>query len=161
LQQSSFDSTTALIGKSIVRFDTQESAMADSIVTKLKNFFSGNASVRKVAGDPTLTAELLLLFRVMLADGKLQDEEMAAFRNICESAFGIGPEDIGLVTEYLQDFGYEMTGKQAMDIFAEVPTERRDALVAHMQTIAESDAQFLPQEKVLIDKVAALLLAKP
>jgi uncharacterized tellurite resistance protein B-like protein len=131
--------------------------LADSLLKSLKNFFNGNASVRKVADDPALSAELLLLFRVMLADGRVQDEEQAAFERICQTAFGIEADDIGEVTDYLRDHGYETTGRQAIDMFVDVPPERRLALIEHMRDIANADAQFLPSERVLIDKVAEML----
>ena len=43
----------------------------------------GDPGIRKVADDPVLSAELLLLFRMILADGKVDDSEMKAFRRIC------------------------------------------------------------------------------
>ncbi len=131
--------------------------MSDSLLKSLKDFFIGNASVRKVAGDPALSAELLLLFRVMLADGRVQDEEQAAFERICQTAFGIEADDIGKVTDYLRESGYETSGRQAIDMFADVSQDRRLALIEHMREIANADSQFLPQERVLIDKVAEML----
>ncbi len=131
--------------------------MADSLLKSLKSFFNGNASVRKVANDPALSAELLLLFRVMLADGRVADAEQLAFERICQAAFGIEADDIDQVTEYLQAYGYETTGHQAIEMFADVSPERRLALVEHMRTIANADAKFLPEERILIDKVAEML----
>ena len=131
--------------------------MADTLLKSLKSFFIGNASVRKVADDPALSAELLLLFRVMLADGKMQDEEQTAFERICQTAFGIEADDIAEVSEYLRAYGYETTGKQAIEMFAEASPERRLALIDHMREIANSDAQFSPSERALIDKVAEML----
>ncbi|NJR14155.1 MAG: hypothetical protein HC779_08415 [Phyllobacteriaceae bacterium] len=131
--------------------------MANTILKSLKEFFSGNPSVRKVADDPALTAELMLLFRVMLADGRMAQEEMAAFRRICATAFGIAEGDIDKVTAYLEDIGYETTARQALSVFDSVPAERRAALVAHMREIAEADQEFLPEERALISTVAEML----
>ncbi|MGL4404935.1 MAG: TerB family tellurite resistance protein [Notoacmeibacter sp.] len=131
--------------------------MADSLLKSLKSFFTGNAAVRKVADDPALTAELLLLFRVMLTDGQVLETEQTAFERICQTAFGIEPDDVGKVTDYLRDFGYETTGRQAIEMFADVTPERRLLLIEHMREIANADAQFLPEERKLIDKVAELL----
>ena len=131
--------------------------MSDSLLKSLKSFFTGNASVRKVADDPALSAELLLLFRVMLADGRVAEEEQAAFERICQTAFGIEADDIAEVTEYLRTYGYETTGRQAIEMFDGVNPERRLALIEHMRDIANADAQFLPQERMLIDKVAEML----
>jgi uncharacterized tellurite resistance protein B-like protein len=131
--------------------------LADTLLKSLKDFFVGNSAVRKVADDPALSAELLLLFRVMLADGTVKDEEQAAFERICQSAFGIEAEDLDQVTEYLRNFGYETTGTQAIEMFADVPPERRAALIDHMRDIANADSQFSPDERQLIDKVAGML----
>ncbi|MCU0832340.1 MAG: TerB family tellurite resistance protein [Rhizobiaceae bacterium] len=131
--------------------------MPSPILKSLKEFFSGNPAVRKVANDPALTAELMLLFRVMLADGRMQAEETAMFRRICETAFGIAADDIDKVTEYLQDIGYETTARQALSAFDDVPEARRAELVAHMRALAEADQAFRPEERVLIDKVAMML----
>lgn len=131
--------------------------MSDTLLKTLKGFFVGNASVRKVADDPALTAELLLLFRVMLADGRVEEAEQTAFERICVTAFGIDGDDIEQVTDYLRDFGYETTGKQAIEVFADVTPERRAALIEHMREIANSDAEFLAEERKLIDRVAELL----
>jgi uncharacterized tellurite resistance protein B-like protein len=151
-----FDSSSQQ-AQSSTSFESQEQSMADSLLRSLKDFFNGNASVRKVADDPALTAELLLLFRVMLADGRVQDEEQAAFERICQTAFGIEADDISKVTDYLREFGYETSGHQAIHMFAEATPERRAALIEHMRDIAAADAEFLPSERVLIDKVAEML----
>lgn len=131
--------------------------LAESLLKSLKAFFTGNASVRKVADDPALSAELLLLFRVMLADGRVQEEEQAAFERICQTAFGIEADDIGQVTDYLRSFGYETSGRQAIEMFEGVPLERRALLVEHMRDIANADAAFVASEKSLIDRVAEML----
>ena len=131
--------------------------MPDKILKALREFFTGNAAVRKVAEDPALAAELLLLFRVMLVDGQVQDEEMAAFKRICDSVFGIGPDDIDEVIEYLQETGYETTGHQAIAIFETLPGERKTQLIAHMTEIAQADALFQPAERRLIQRVAEIL----
>ena len=48
--------------------------MATGLLAQLKELFEGDPGVRKVADDPVLSAELLLLFRMILADGLVQDE---------------------------------------------------------------------------------------
>jgi uncharacterized tellurite resistance protein B-like protein len=131
--------------------------MADSILKSFAQFFTGNPSVRKVASDPVLTAELLLLFRIMLADGRVQKEEEQAFERLCQSVFGIAPEDLPAVTDHLRDFSYETTGRQALDAFADASQERRLELVNHMRDLALADAHFTDHERRLVEKVAKLL----
>ena len=131
--------------------------MPQRMLKALRDFFAGNDSVRRVADDPALSAELLLLFRVMLADGQVQDEEMTVFRHICETAFGIGADDINQVIDYLQDVGYETTGHQAIAVFEALPEERRAKLIGHMTEIAGADERFMPAERDLIRRVAERL----
>ena len=73
--------------------------MAKTMLGDLKEFFTGNPSVKKVSEDPALSAELLLLFRMILADGVVKQSEMDAFRTICETAFDIRGEDIDKVPQ--------------------------------------------------------------
>ena len=64
--------------------------MAVGLLGQMRNLLDGDPGVRKVADDPILSAELLLLFRMILADGEVEEHEMATFRRICRDSFGIG-----------------------------------------------------------------------
>lgn len=131
--------------------------MADGIFGTIREFFEGNVSVRKVADDPLLTAELLLLFRMILADGRIAEEELVLFRRICAESFGIPEQDLPKVIEYLQDFGYETTGRQAIEIFQGMARERRVALMRHMIAIAKADDELSSQEVKLAKRLAVML----
>ena len=50
--------------------------MASGLLAQIREIFEGDPGVRKVADDPVLSAELLLLFRMILADGQVSDSEM-------------------------------------------------------------------------------------
>ena len=63
--------------------------MLNSVLARVRMLIEGDPGIRKVADDPVLSAELLLLFRMILADGKVDDAEMTAFRRICRDVFGI------------------------------------------------------------------------
>ena len=113
--------------------------------------------MRKVADDPVLSAELLLLFRMILADGAVSETEMQAFRRICQEAFGISDESIDGVIEYLNDIGYETTGVQALAMFRELDFERRRQLARHMAEIAKADAQLAATEIRMLKRTLELL----
>src|SRR4029434_1066109 len=102
--------------------------MLQTMLVKVRNFFEGDPGVRKVAGDPVLSAELLLLFRMILADGNVAESEMQVFRRICHDAFGIADDSVDLVIEHLNEIGYETTGVQALEMFKELDLERRRQL---------------------------------
>ena len=129
----------------------------NGIIAQLRLLFEGDPGVRRVADDPTLTAELLLLFRMMLADGTIRQRELDTFKRICRDAFGIGEESFRGVMRYLQDFGYETTAPQALDIFRALPLERRQQLVRHLADIAQADAQMHEHEVRLLKRTLDFL----
>ncbi|WP_274628538.1 TerB family tellurite resistance protein [Arvimicrobium flavum] len=135
--------------------------MAGGLVAKIRSLMDGDSGVRKVADDPILTAELLLLFRMILADGEIDEKEMAAFRRICHEGFGIGPESVDAVVEYLNDFGYETSGGQALAMFRGLRLERRQALASHMADIAKADRNLASQEIKLLRRVLDILGLDP
>jgi uncharacterized tellurite resistance protein B-like protein len=135
--------------------------MAASLLKQIRNLFEGDPGVRKVADDPVLTAELLLLFRMILADGAVDESEMRVFRRICEESFGIGGESLDAVVEYLNDFGYETTAAQAVALFKELDVERRKLLARHMAEIAKADRQLAENEVRLLRRTLDMLEISP
>ncbi|MEO5322591.1 TerB family tellurite resistance protein [Mesorhizobium sp. CC13] len=135
--------------------------MATGLLAQIRSLFEGDAGVRKVADDPVLSAELLLLFRMILADGVASESEMAAFRRICAEAFGISGESIDAVVEYLNDFGYETNGAQAIAMFQGLDVERRKLLARHMADIAKADAHLAENEVRLLRRTLELLGISP
>ena len=135
--------------------------MATGLLAQIRSLFEGDAGVRKVADDPVLSAELLLLFRMILADGVASESEMAAFRRICSEAFGISGESIDAVVEHLNDFGYETNGSQAIAMFQGLDVERRKLLARHMADIAKADAHLAENEVRLLRRTLELLGISP
>lgn len=135
--------------------------MVRGIVDQIKAIFEGDPGIRKVADDPALSAELLLLFRMMLADGAIEPAEMAALRRICRDSFGIPEKSIDGVIEYLNDVGYETNGAQALAMFQELPLDRRRVLAAHMADIAKADSQLEESELRLLKRSLDLLGLQP
>jgi uncharacterized tellurite resistance protein B-like protein len=135
--------------------------MLDSVLARVRMMIEGDPGIRKVADDPVLSAELLLLLRMILADGKVDDNEMAAFRRICHEAFGIGEGSVDGVIEFLNDFGYETSGIQAVDLFRELDMERRKLLARNMAAIAKADTQLAEQEIRLLRRTLEILEVDP
>ena len=48
--------------------------MSNGFLGKIKDMIARDKAVRMVADDPALTAELILLFRVVLADGEVSEK---------------------------------------------------------------------------------------
>lgn len=135
--------------------------MAHGLLAKIRAVFEGDPGVRKVAGDPVLVAELVLLFRMMLTDGKVSDAEMAVLRRICRVSFGIPEESMEAVIGYLHDFSYETSGGQAVSMFRDLDIERRRLLARHMADIAKADAELSREEVRLLHRLLDLLHLEP
>ncbi|HEY4193555.1 MAG TPA: TerB family tellurite resistance protein [Mesorhizobium sp.] len=127
------------------------------LLDQLRELLDGDPGVRKVADDPVLTAELLMLFRMILADGTVSESEMTAFRRICRDAFEIPESSIERVIEYLNDFGYETDGSQAVALFRDLDMERRKLLALHMAEIAKADSHLAESEMKLLRRTLDLL----
>lgn len=135
--------------------------MATGLLQKIRSLFDGDPGVRRVADDPVLSAELLLLFRMILADGAVADSEMETLRRICRESFGIADASFDAVVEYLNDFGYETNGAQAIQMFQEMDLERRKLLARHMADIAKADEQLADKEVRLLRRTLELLGISP
>ncbi len=127
------------------------------IVDQIKGWIEQDRSVRRVAEDIQLTSELILLVRMMFADGKLQPEELKHFKQICQVAFDIPEEDVPDVLKYLQEFGYETTAEDATAMFENLEPERKKTLLVHMLSVAKADDDLHQREIDLIRKTASLL----
>ena len=135
--------------------------MAFALLDQIRSIFDGDPGVRKVADDPVLSAELLMLFRMILADGSVSESEMAAFRRICKDAFGIPETSIDSVIDYLNEFGYETNGSQAIALFRDLDLDRRKQLALHMAEIAKADSQLADSEVRLLRRTLDLLDISP
>lgn len=135
--------------------------MVVALLDQFLALFDGDPGVRRVADDPVLSAELLLLFRMILADGEVAESEMQAFRRICRESFGIAETSIDGVIEYLNDFGYETSGSQAIAMFRDLDVERRRLLAQHMAEIAKADEHLAENEVRLLRRTLDLLGVSP
>ena len=131
--------------------------MSNRIIESVRSYFDADKSVRKVADDVELTAELILLIRMMFADGRLAKRELINFKRICKNAFDIPEADVADVIEYLKETGYETTAEEAAAMFAGLEPERQRGLLVHMLSIAKSDDELHADEISLIRRTAQVL----
>ena len=131
--------------------------MAFALLDQIRSIFDGDPGVRKVADDPVLSAELLLLFRMILADGAVSESEMAVFRRICRESFSIPEGSIDGVIEYLNEFGYETNASQAIAMFRDLDRDRRVALARHMADIAKADSKLVDEEMRMLKRILEML----
>ncbi|MGU3400716.1 TerB family tellurite resistance protein [Brucellaceae bacterium D45D] len=135
--------------------------MSENIFERITSFLSKKSAVQRVADDPALASELLLLLHVIFSDGHQHPAEMVAFKEIAFKNFGIPPEEIPEVAEYLKDFAYETTTKQAANMLAEMAPERRVSLLRDLMQVACADKRLHEAETSMIQRVAKLLSITP
>src|SRR5690348_12160648 len=131
--------------------------MLQALRTKARSLIDGDAGVRKVGDDPVLPAELLLLFRMILADGTVRESEMQVLRRVCRESFGLAQGSIDSLIEHLNEIGYETTGVQALDMFKELDFERRRQLARHLAESAKADSQLADTEIRVLKRTLELL----
>ncbi|RST79175.1 hypothetical protein EJC49_25255 [Aquibium carbonis] len=135
--------------------------MSEGFLSRIRQLFEGDPGIRRVADDPVLTAELLLLFRMILADGTVEEKELETFRRICIESFGIPKESLVGVIRYLQDYGYETTGTQALALFRTLDHDRRVQLGRHLAEIAKADEDLSEHEVRLLKRTLEVLGLDP
>lgn len=135
--------------------------MAFALLDQIRSIFDGDPGVRRVADDPVLSAELLMLFRMILADGSVSESEMETFRRICRESFNIPEASMDKVIDYLNDSGYETSGSQAMALFQELDVDRRKLLARHMAEIAKADRHLAENEVKLLRRTLDILGISP
>jgi len=132
-----------------------------SLLDSLKDLLTSKSSVQMVADNPEMASEILLLVRMMFADGQMTALELELFKNICESVFNIPEDDVPNVIQFLQDYGYETSGEQAAATFSHMPDERKQTLLVHLLSMARADRRLHEKEADLIARVAAVLGYSP
>ncbi|MDJ0612276.1 MAG: TerB family tellurite resistance protein [Rhizobiaceae bacterium] len=127
------------------------------ILDGIRGLLEKDSSVKRVAEDLHLTSELILLVRMIFADGEMKPEELQNFKRICKIAFDIPENDVPEVVKYLQDYGYETTAGDAAAMFSSLDEERKKSLLLHLMSIAKADNVVHEGEVDMIRKVAEIL----
>ncbi|AKH99773.1 hypothetical protein IMCC20628_01056 [Hoeflea sp. IMCC20628] len=124
---------------------------------RVRAFLDQNSSISKVANDPVLSAELLLLVRMSFADKSVEPAEADAFAAICTRLLGLNGDELTDILKYLHDFGYETTDAQAADILAGLDETRKREILDHLATIAKADGEVDARERRLLEATARRL----
>lgn len=124
---------------------------------RVRAFLDQYSSLNKVAHDPILTAELLLLVRMSFANKSVEPAEADAFVSICTRILGLNGDELTDILKYLQDFGYETTDAQAADMLAGLDEARKREILDHMVMVAKADGEIDPRERRLLEATARRL----
>jgi len=116
-----------------------------------------NSAVRRLAEDPVSLAQILLLFRVVLADGHVAEPELAAFRVICEREFGVGANQLPALHVLLESPKGLMAETQMFFLLKRLDSLARSRLLGMMSEMAEAGCGDPEQAVRLVAMTAKLL----
>ena len=112
------------------------------------------------ADDPAMVAELLLLFRMILADGQVQEVELVTLRRICKEAFDIGEASFPALMDFVDRVGGG-SELQTVRVFRDFDYPRRVALARRMVAIAQADEVLNRHEERFLVRVLDILDLEP
>ncbi|WP_299861121.1 TerB family tellurite resistance protein [uncultured Hoeflea sp.] len=137
--------------------DTNANDKGPSLADRVRGFLDQHASMRKVAHDPVLTAELLLLVRMSFADKTVASTEADAFAAICTRLLGLNAGELTDILKYLNDFGYETSDAQAAAMLAGLDEARKREILNHLAIVAKADGEVDERERNLLEATARRL----
>lgn len=114
-------------------------------------------ALAQLAGNPVALAEVLVLFRMVLADGVVQPSQLTAFERICERQFGISPRDMPDLHALLDSPRARLIDAEAFSLLSQLDTGARTALLDHMMRIARAHSNVGEREDRFIRRTASLL----
>lgn len=129
----------------------------DKLASRLGAMISEKSAVEKVANDPALMAELVLLVRMSFADGAVNPPEAAAFKSILARELGLSADEAGEVLQFIDDFGYETSSAQAAEMLSGLSDDRKRTIMDHLAIMARADGSVTQAEKTLFHVTAKRL----
>lgn len=139
--------------------------MSTSVLHYIAQVFSRephwHGAVGELAADPVALAEVLLLFRMVLADGVVRPSQLCAFEQICQQQFGVKAKDMRQLHALLDSPQGQSSEAEAFSLIRQLDTDKRSALLGEMMRIARANAEFDASEEKLLRKMADLLGLDP
>lgn len=120
-----------------------------------------HGAVGELAAEPVALAEVLLLFRMVLADGVVRPSQLSAFEQICQQQFGVKATDMEQLHALLDSPQGQSSEAEAFSLIRQLDTDKRSALLGDMMRIARANAEFDASEEKLIRRMAELLGLNP
>lgn len=133
---------------------TNDAEKPSSWAERVRNLVDKHPSMNRVAHDPALTAELLLLVRMSFVDKSVEPAEADAFAAVCTRLLGLNADELGDILKYLNEFGYETSNAQAAEMLAGLSEARRREILDHLAIIAKADGEIDARERRLLEATA-------
>jgi len=127
----------------------------------LERLGSGDELIEYSTGDNRV-AMAVLLFRVIAADGKILDVEVARFREILEDFIGVPPDELALFEQTVRARSEaEKSLFPFTTIVGKMPREKKRQVLGLMRELSTSDNELHEFEINLVARTAELLGLEP
>ncbi|WP_420410216.1 TerB family tellurite resistance protein [Hoeflea sp.] len=120
-----------------------------------------SGAVAELADEPVALAEVLLLFRIVLADGVVHPSQLSAFERVCQRQFGIRPDEMDQLHALLDSRQGQLSEPEAFVLIRSLDTAERRRLLGNMVRIAKANAELVASEEKLLLRMAELLGIEP
>jgi|SRR5690606_20122647 len=130
------------------------------LLTQLKARLSGMAR-RGLTDSPEVIAELLVLLRMVLADGEMRPRQSEILRRIAAARFGLGGADGNAFMQSMREFGQVVGAGQTTVFFRGLDIERRRLLARRLTDLMEQDRELKGREARFRARLLALLDLTP
>lgn len=133
-----------------------------SMSTSLRDYFTQlfwreqrwTGAVAELAEQPVALAEVLLLFRIVLADGVVRASQLSAFEQVCQRQFGVRPEEMDQLHALLDSRQGQFADLETFALIRSLDTDKRSALLGEMVRIAAANAELDASEEKLLRRMA-------
>ncbi|WP_422370938.1 TerB family tellurite resistance protein [Hoeflea sp.] len=120
-----------------------------------------SGAVAEIADEPVALAEVLLLFRIVLADGVVHPSQLSAFERVCQRQFGVKPEEMDQLHALLDSRQGELSEPEAFALIRSLDSAERRGLLGNMVRIANANAELAASEEKLLLRMAELFGLEP
>lgn len=118
-------------------------------------------ALQQLSENPSAMAEVLVLFRMVLAGGVVHSSQLTAFERICKQHFSINPRDMPDLHLLLDSPQAQSCDAKAFMLLSQLDTDERRALLDDMMRIARANSIVDAGEDRLIRQIAVLLGLEP
>jgi uncharacterized tellurite resistance protein B-like protein len=139
--------------------------MSMSLRDYFNQLFSGetrwSGAVAEIADEPLALAEVLLLFRIVLADGVVHPSQLSAFERVCQRQFGVKTDEMDQLHALLDSRQGQLSDPETFALVRSLDTAERRVLLGNMVRIAHANAELAASEEKLLLRMAGLLGLDP
>lgn len=136
-------------------------SLVDSIAELIGRCPDARPSVDRLSEDPVALAQILLLFRVVLADGIVEAKELAVFERICAASFDIDPADMPALHQLLESPAGRAAEADMVPLVVTLDSTERTVLLGRMKRLAEASSELKDVAERLVERTALMLGIEP